>query len=144
MIRGKRVTLLLLCTLLALPIIGCASDEEGEEGDGSEEYTVTRGNLTVDVSASGNLAFSTEEDLAFDMAGTVEDVFVEEGDAVTENQVVATLDTSDWEEKLRSLQMSVLSADISMKQAGMALENALLQRKLKTLSGGRPVEDVPV
>ena len=124
MIHGKRVTLLLLCTLLVLPIVGCATTEEDAVSDGSEEYTVTRDNLTVDVSASGNLAFSTEEDLAFDMAGTVEDVFVEEGDAVTENQVVATLDTSDWEEKLRSLQMSVLSADISMKQAEMALEQA--------------------
>ena len=124
MIHGKRVTLLLLCTLLVLPIVGCATTEEDAVSDGSEEYTVTRDNLTVDVSASGNLAFSTEEDLAFDMAGTVEDVFVEEGDAVTENQVVATLDTSDWEEMLRSLQMSLLSAEISLKQAEMALEQA--------------------
>ena len=34
--------------------------------------------------------------------------------------------------------------ELMLAQAGMALENALLQRKLKTLSGGRPVEDVPV
>jgi len=34
--------------------------------------------------------------------------------------------------------------ELMLTQAGMALENALLQRKLKTLSGGRPVEDVPV
>ncbi len=30
-----------------------------------------------------------------------------------------------------------------MAQAGMALENALLQQKLKALGGGRPVEEVP-
>ena len=33
--------------------------------------------------------------------------------------------------------------ELMLAQAGMALENALLQRKLKTLSAGRPVEDVP-
>ena len=124
MIHAKRLSLLLLCTLLVLPIVGCTSDEEGEEGDGSEEYIVTRGDLTVDVSASGNLAFSTEEELAFDMAGAVEDVFVEEGDAVTDGQVVATLDTADWEEQLRALKLSVLSAEIGLKQAEMSLEAA--------------------
>jgi HlyD family secretion protein len=78
----------------------------------------------VDVSASGNLQFSTQEDLAFEMAGTVEDIFVEEGDAVNAGQVVATLDTSDWEEQLRSLKMSVLSSEVSLKQAEMSLEDA--------------------
>ncbi|MBN1855597.1 MAG: efflux RND transporter periplasmic adaptor subunit [Dehalococcoidia bacterium] len=124
MIHGKRVTLLLLCTLLALPVIGCSSSEEDIATEGGQEYTVARGSLTVDVSASGNLAFSTEEDLAFDMAGTVQDIFVEDGDAVTAGMVVATLDTSDWEERLRSLQMSLLSAEISLKQAKIALEAA--------------------
>ena len=124
MIHVKQLALLLFCAVLVLPAIGCTSGEEGEEGNGSEEYTVTRGDLTVDVSASGNLAFSTEEELAFEMAGTVEDIFVEEGDAVTAGQVVATLDTTDWEERLRSLKMSVLSAEVSLKQAEMALEEA--------------------
>jgi len=78
----------------------------------------------VDVSASGNLQFSTQEDLAFEMAGTVEDIFVEEGDAVSEGQVVATLDTEDWEKQLRALELSVLSSEISLKQAEMALEDA--------------------
>ena len=124
MIHAKRLTLLLLCTLLVLPTVGCTSEEEGDEGSEDGEYTVTRGDLSVEVSASGNLAFSTEEDLSFDMAGTVEDVFVDEGDAVTEGEVVATLDTEDWEDQLRSLEMSVLSAEISLRQAEKTLEEA--------------------
>jgi RND family efflux transporter MFP subunit len=142
MIHAKRITLLLLCTLLVLPVVGCASDEAGEEGDGSEEYTVTRGNLTVDVSASGNLGFSTLEDLAFEMAGTVEDIFVEEGDAVTAGQVVATLDTTDWEEQLRSLKMSLLSTEISLKQAEQALE-AAKEETQTTITGDVVVQCCP-
>ena len=88
------------------------------------DYALVRasGDITAEVSASGNLAFSTTEDLAFDMEGTVEDIFVEEGDSVTEGQVVATLDTADWEAQLRSLRMSVLSARKSLKQAEYALD----------------------
>ena len=124
MIHARQLAPLLLCTLLVLPTIGCTEEEQGEEGGENGKYTATRGDLTVDVSASGNLQFSTQEDLAFEMAGTVEDIFVEEGDAVTEGQVVATLDTSDWEEQLRSLKMSVLSSEVSLKQAEMSLEEA--------------------
>jgi len=124
MIHVKRLALLLFCAVLVLPAIGCTSDDEGEAGNGIEEYTVTRGDLTVEVSASGNLQFSTQEDLAFDMAGTVEEVFVEEGDPVDEGQTVATLDTADWEEHLRALELSVLAAQISVNQAEIALEEA--------------------
>jgi multidrug efflux pump subunit AcrA (membrane-fusion protein) len=56
------------------------------------------------------------------MAGTVEDIFVEEGDSVTEGQVVATLDTADWEDQLRSLRISLLSAKSSLKQAEYTLD----------------------
>ena len=142
MIHAKRLALLALCALLVLPIVGCATDEEGAVEDGSEPYTVTRGSLTVDVSASGNLAFSTEEDLAFDMAGTVEDVFVEEGDAVSAGAVVATLDTADWEEKLRSLRMSLLSAEISLKQSEMALD-AAKEETQTTITGDVVVQCCP-
>jgi RND family efflux transporter MFP subunit len=122
MIHVRRLILLMLCALLVLPLAACAKEEDTTEESDREPYTVTRGDLTVDVSASGNLAFSTTEDLAFEMEGTVEDIFVEEGDSVTEGQVVATLDTSDWEEQLRSLKMSVLSAKKSLKQAEYTLD----------------------
>jgi len=111
----------MLLGLLVLPLAGCKEDEE-TTGDETTTYTVARGDITVEVSASGNLAFSTTEDLAFEMEGTVEDVFVEEGDSVTAGDVVATLDTADWEEQLRSLKMSVLSARKSLKQAEYTLD----------------------
>ena len=120
----KPIILLLLGALLALPAIGCAQSEEAGPTDGSESYTVTRGDLAQEVSASGNLGFSNLEDLAFEMAGTVQDVFVEEGGAVTAGQVVATLDTTDWEKQLRSLKISVLSSEIGVKQSQQSLDAA--------------------
>lgn len=121
MIHARRLLCVMLLGLLVLPLAGCKEDEE-TTGDETTTYTVARGDITVEVSASGNLAFSTTEDLAFEMEGTVEDVFVEEGDSVTAGDVVATLDTADWEEQLRSLKMSVLSARKSLKQAEYTLD----------------------
>jgi len=122
MIHARRLFYVTLLALLVLPVVGCSPDGEEETGGETTTYAVARGDITVEVSASGNLAFSTTEDLAFEMEGTVEDVFVEEGDQVTEGQVVATLDTTDWEDQLRSLKMSVLSAQKSLKQAEYTLD----------------------
>ncbi len=124
MIQAKRVAFLALSTLLALCLTGCTGDDEGEEGGEAGPVTVTRGDIVVDVAASGNLAFSTQEDLAFAMTGTVEDISVEVGDSVAEGQVVAILDTSNWEDQLRALRTSVLSAEIGLEQSEYALEQA--------------------
>jgi len=113
-----------LLALLAAPVAGCRAGDDTGQGVATATHTVARGDLTVEVSASGNLAFAREENLAFDMAGTVEDIFVKVGDSVSAGEVVATLDTADWERQLRSYQMSVLAARLSLKQADSALEEA--------------------
>ena len=44
--------------------------------------TVQRGDLTIDITAVGNLAFAYEEELTFEVSGTVGEVLVEVGDPV--------------------------------------------------------------
>ncbi len=139
MIHTRRIMPLLLCVLIVAGTTGCTPDDAGEVS-GPATAEVTRGDITVEVTASGNLAFSQEEELAFDMAGTVEEVYVEEGDSVSEGQVVATLDTTDWEKQLRSLQLSVLSARISLKQAQKALDEAEAET-IATITGDVVVRD---
>jgi RND family efflux transporter MFP subunit len=85
---------------------------------------VQRGDLTVDITASGNLALSLKEDLAFEMAGTVEEVMVEEGESVENGQVLAKLDTSEWDNELTKLELALLDAEINLENAELALEQA--------------------
>jgi macrolide-specific efflux system membrane fusion protein len=86
--------------------------------------TVQAGNLTVEISGSGNLALSSTEDVAFEMAGTVQEVLVEEGDSVEQGQVLARLDTSERESELTGLERALLQAKINLKNARLALERA--------------------
>jgi macrolide-specific efflux system membrane fusion protein len=90
----------------------------------TQTATVQRGNLTVAITASGNLALSVTEDLPFEMAGTVEEVMVEEGDSVEEGQVLANLDASEWQTQLVTLQSNLLQAKINLDNANIALEQA--------------------
>jgi len=109
--------------LLAVPTIGCNSESESAVSE-NQIATVQRGDLTVDITAAGNLALSLTEDLAFEMAGTVEEVLVEEGDSVKEGQVLAKLDTSEWDKELTNLEMDLVQAEINLKNAELALEEA--------------------
>ena len=46
---------------LAVPLLGCGSESDETEPSESQVVTVQRGNLTIDITAAGNLALSTTE-----------------------------------------------------------------------------------
>jgi len=117
--------LLVLCSISVLSL-SCASDSESGSVPENQIVTVQRGDLAVDITASGNLALSVTEDLAFEISGTVEEILVEEGDSVEEGQVLARLDTSEWEDELRALKRQVTAKHLSLLQAEINLENAEL------------------
>lgn len=95
----------------------------------NQAITVQRGDLTVDITASGNLALSHKEEIAFDIPGrvegiTVEEILVEEGDSVEQGQLLAKLDTSEWNDALTTLERDLLQAEINLENAEYALDKA--------------------
>jgi len=118
---------LVLCSVSVLSL-GCFFNSDSELESEQKVATVQRGDLSVEITASGNLSLSLMEDLAFDMPGaqeiTVAEVLVEEGDSVEEGQVLATLDTSEWADMLTNLELSLIQAEISLKNAELSLAQA--------------------
>jgi RND family efflux transporter MFP subunit len=106
--------------VLSLSCPGTATESATQQ----QVVTVQRGNLEVDITASGNLSLSRTEDLAFEMAGIVDQVNVQVGDSVTQGEVLATLDTSLRDENLTQLESNVLQAQISQKNTQLALDKA--------------------
>jgi HlyD family secretion protein len=111
--------------LLAASLVSCTSESEPAVPE-NQIVSVQRGDLTIDIAAAGNLALSLTEDLAFEMSGTVEEVLVEEGETVEEGQVLATLDTSEWESELSALERQVATKERDLLQADMNVINAEL------------------
>ncbi|MFH1650618.1 MAG: HlyD family efflux transporter periplasmic adaptor subunit [Chloroflexota bacterium] len=128
---GKVLTIILLGAILLTPLMSCGSQPSAAEAADSRTATVTRGNLSVEINAAGNLALSRTEDLAFEVAGTVEDISVSEGDAVTEGQELARLDTSEWDKQLKTLEKTLTTAQRSVTTRETALTSA--ERSLLTL-----------
>jgi HlyD family secretion protein len=111
-------TALVLCGVIALSL-GCSSDSTST-GE-TQTATVQRGNLTVSITGTGNLALSRTKDLAFDMAGTVEEVLVDEGESVEEGQELVKLDTSEWDTQMKALQTKLVTAQRALVKAERAI-----------------------
>jgi HlyD family secretion protein len=125
----KIILTILVLSGIGLASLSCNGDADSEAAAENQVVTVQRGDLTVDITASGNLDLSVTEDLAFDIPGTIEEitvaeVLVEEGDSVEEGQVVAKLDTSEWNDVLIDLKRDLLQAEIDLSNAELTLEEA--------------------
>ena len=122
--KVTKIILALILGGIGIVSLGCLGESDSESVPETQLATVQRGDLTVDISAAGNLALSRKEERAFEMAGTVEDILVEEGESVEEGQVLASLDTSEWEDELRALELQVIAKQRDLLQAKINLESA--------------------
>jgi len=129
--RFLKITLLILA-LCGASFMSPSCSSQSPSQSGNQTATVQRGNLTVSITASGNLALSVTQDLAFETAGTVQEILVEAGDSVTEGQVLARLDTSAWQTELIKLERALLQAQISLENAQLALYQAQQQTSTST------------
>jgi HlyD family secretion protein len=102
---------------------------------------VTRGDLTVTVTATGNLEPRNQVEIGSELSGTVAKVLVDVNDEVKQGQVLAVLDTTrlkaqvlQQESSLASAEARVLQADATTKESKANL--ARLQ-KVRELSGNK-------
>ena len=128
-VNRPRMLKVMLTALVAVGFVvalsGCTIKSEAVSEYENEVATVQRGDITIDISAAGNLSFCREEELAFEMAGTVEDVLVEVGDSVEEGQVLALIDSSEWDEQLTQMECDLIQAEINVRNAEIALDKAI-------------------
>ena len=118
-----------LAGLLAL-LLGCGKSNTATAL--VQTATVRRGNLSVATTTAGNLDFIHTEDDAFSAAGTVTAVNVQVGDSVKAGEVLATLDTTAYQDQITALQRTlaakqqgVIQAESSLKDAQIALDNTM-------------------
>jgi HlyD family secretion protein len=78
--------------------------------------TVTRGDLTTYISASGNLSYPDTQDIRLQVGGTVSEVLVKAGDMVKEGDLLVRLDDSTLQDKIKSDQLAVNSARIALEK----------------------------
>ena len=117
----------------------------GGNGDaGKPQYrteAVERGTLVVTVSATGRLEPTNQVEVGSEMSGTVESVFVDDDDRVTEGQILAELDLSKFEDAVARSRAAAAAAEAALEQAEATVTEVRARltrfREVSRLSGGK-------
>jgi HlyD family secretion protein len=102
---------------------------------------VVRGNLTVTVSATGNLQPTNQVDVGSELSGTIEAVLVDDNDRVQKGQLLARLDLSKLNDQVAKSEAALASAAAQVDQTRATVEesraNLARLRQVAELSGGK-------
>ncbi|MDY6946721.1 MAG: efflux RND transporter periplasmic adaptor subunit [Pseudomonadota bacterium] len=130
--------------LLAVVIIAAAYFTFGRDGGKAVSYTtedVTTGDLTVTVTATGNLEPRNQVEIGSELSGTVAKVNVDVNDEVKAGQVLAALDTTRLKAQVLQAESSLASADARVLQADAGAKEARANlarlQKVRELSGNK-------
>ena len=93
------------------------------------EYTnskVTRGDIEVVVSATGNLNPTNSVEIGIEVSGTIKEIYVDFNDEVKVGQVLAKLDTVKLQSQVDSSSAALAIAKASEKESATNLNNKKL------------------
>ena len=131
--------------LVAFVVAGYALLHSGRQTDEPLYRTelVQRGDLTVTVSATGNVQPTNKVDVGSELSGIVESVFVEENVHVKRGQVLAQLDVSRLKDQIAKSQGALAAAKAQVDQTVATVkEKRLAFERLKGVAalshGGVP------
>jgi HlyD family secretion protein len=141
--RGRRiaarVAIVVSVLLVLLLVVRCAFG--AKEPVHYATAPVRQGDLSVSVSATGNLAPTKQVNVGSELSGLVTDVFVQNNDHVAKGQPLARLDTSKLKDALvqSQAQLAAAQAAVLQNQATLDQSEATLHRfeEVARLSGGK-------
>ncbi len=112
-----------IVSLVILVIIILIVVFSGGKKTGPETVKVTRGDITEEVSATGNVKPVQSVDLAFQGSGRIAAVNADVGDKVYSGEAVVVLDKSDLEAQLAKAQADLATQNASLNKAQVDLQN---------------------
>lgn len=127
--RIRRGLMIAAAVVLVLAIVGYALVRTGE-GSSAQSYrtmAVTRDNLVVSVTATGNLQPTNQVDVGSELSGTIESVFVDDNDRVRRGQMLARLDTSKLEDQLANSRGALAAAQAQVAVATATVKETALE-----------------
>jgi len=142
--RWETIGVLLLCLALA-GSIACNPFGDAEKEASQQLVEVVRGDLVISVSGSGNVEVSNEANLAFEVGGRIDKIYVEEGDNVTEGDVLAKLDTGALELALTQAQVALATQQVALttQQVAVTTANVTLRTAKHSLDEARDLYTWP-
>jgi len=115
--KTRRILIITICVVVIGIVLGIVLTRGTSPEATLKTVLVTRGDIVKTVLADGSLEMPDKAYLSFGTTGTVEEVLVDEGNNVTEGQVLARLDAQSLNS---SVEMAELQVEIAQKQVKAA------------------------
>jgi HlyD family secretion protein len=131
--RYKKPLIILIIIVILIALFSLLTGKKDENA--SAQYKteqVTKGDLTITVSATGSLKPRNQVDVGSELSGIVKTVDVDFNDHVTKGQILATIDTSKLEAQVKQSKASLESANAKVLDSEATLlekENELKRMK---------------
>jgi multidrug efflux pump subunit AcrA (membrane-fusion protein) len=93
-------------------------------------YTVQRGSVIKTLEFRGRVSPVTEQELFFETDGYVRDIYVSQGDLVTEGDLLAELEIGDLENQLAQAEVGQKTAELRLRQAAQENVDALAESRI--------------
>lgn len=140
--KGSKIKKFVIIIIILIVVFAGLSFLKGRGTETVTQYEtepVTRGNLTITVSATGSLEPRNQVDVGSELSGIARSVEVDFNDHVKKGQVLATLDTSKLEAQVKQSKASLESANAKILDAKATVKEAQNEldrlRKVWELSG---------
>jgi len=140
----RRPTTWVAVAALVLMAAGAVWWQSGREAKAAPSYStqpVTRGNLTLQVTANGTLQPTRSVNIGSELSGTVLRVLVDVNDRVKKGQVMVELDTAKLSDQILRSRASLAAARAKVAQAAATLKesqgNLARLEEVARLSGGK-------
>jgi HlyD family secretion protein len=105
---------LLSSTLISLPGDGFAAESAEMKGVPVRVVRAEKRDFSVKLSAMGTISFVAKAEVSSEVDGILAEVKADEGDLVKQGQVVAMIDSSQWEAQLARAKADVEMAEIDL------------------------------
>jgi HlyD family secretion protein len=135
----RRILIAVAVVVVLMLVVRCMTAAKERPHYATQE--VRQGDLSVTVSATGNLTPTKQVNVGSEESGIVTDVFVQNNDHVTKGQPLARLDTAKLKDALVQSQAQLLAAQatVAQNQATVDQSDATYRRyrEVARLSGGK-------
>lgn len=122
--KARLTVSILLLSLILVGAISCNPFGKSKTELSEQLVEVVRGDLTVTVTGSGNIELSKELKLSFGVGGRVDKIYVDEGDEVSDGDVLAKLETDSLELALAEARVASSKAQLALAQAEVTVTEA--------------------
>jgi RND family efflux transporter MFP subunit len=109
----------------------------------TREETVTRGDITIGFTGDGEAEIPVIN-LDFSLSGKIKEIHVKNGDQIQEGQVLAKLDDTEYQNKLRTAELSYNKAVATLEQKEENTRLNLISEKQKLDEAQRQIKQIEI